>query len=284
MKKNCLIGLLVFVAVMIGTHIAEAKSGKRVIFSVVPVHAPEKIWQLYYPVVEYLNKNTPINWEFRLYTSHEALEEGVCKGDVHIILTGPFLAYRVYKGCGAKPILLALNDEGKVSMKILLITMDPEIKALKDLKGKKVGLFKPITAAYIVTKAMLEKEGLNEQNTQFIVFQGLDRLIEAMMAGTVSAIGLRDNVLVLLKGHNYREIKVSEPIPGFVFMASTNAPETVKTIFIRSMLKLKPLSNKGHELLMQGWDETIKYGFINPTGDYLQLLERNNMMYGRHIK
>lgn len=81
------------------------------------------------------------------------------------------IAHLAYERYSVSLLLVALNEDGKGTFKVLVVSADPEIKTLKDLKGHKIGLYKPKTMTHMVTKKLLDDEGLNESNAEFLIFQ-----------------------------------------------------------------------------------------------------------------
>lgn len=273
---------LVFIAFLTNLFTLNASSEEKIYISVAPFHAPEKIWHLYSPLVNYLNKNTDIKWELKIYSNHDAIKEALCSNELSIALFGPILSHRAYQKCGASPLIAALNEDGKVNFKIAIVSVDQKIRSLKDLKGHKVGLFKPKTVANWVTKKMLDDEGLNEGNVEFIVFQSLERILNAILTGSIKAGGIKEMNLKTFKKFNFNILKISDPLPGFVFMTSPKISDDVRKKFTNALLKLDPLKNKIDMATVEKWDEVIKYGFSLPPKDYMQEVEKFYILYNKY--
>ncbi len=275
---------LVFIGFLTNLFILNAYSEEKTYISVVPSESPEKIWHHYSPFVDYINKNTDIKWELKNYPNHDALKKALCSNEISIALFGPILAYKAYQECGAFPLIAALNENGKANFKVAIVSVDPKIRSLKDLKGHKIGLFKPVTAVNWVTRKMLDDEGLNESNVKFLLFQSIERIFNEILTGSIKAGGIRDINLKTYKGFNLNVLKISDPIPGFVFMASPNTPYDVRKKFTNALLRLKPLENKKDMLIVKSWDELIKYGFSLPPKDYMKEVENLYILYNKYIK
>ena len=80
---------------------------------IVPFYAPEKIWNLYTPLIEHLNKTTGYRWELKLYHDHDAIVGGICKGEVTVAFLGPVPFGRAQEQCRTWPLLVALGIDGK---------------------------------------------------------------------------------------------------------------------------------------------------------------------------
>lgn len=253
-------------------------------FAVVPVQPPERIWRMYSPLVDYLNKHTKIKWELRLFKNHKEMVDALCNNELSVAFIGPMFAYKLLKNCHVDLLLMALNEQSEVNLRIKLVTADKHIKSVKDLKGHRIGIFKPNTAAHAVTKKMLEDEGINEGNTQFVIYQSLERILDDIMVGSIKAGGVRETILKSYKDFNFKIIKTSELLPGFVFVASEKTPESIKKSFKSALLKLNPKKNPKDKALLDSWDELVKYGFSLPTSQYIADITRYNASYGRYIE
>ncbi len=271
--------ILMIASSLLTTSIYDVSAKERAYISIAPFYAPEKIWRLYSPLIDYLNKSTNIHWELKVYPSHEAIERAVCNNDLSIALLGPLFVYRTHKECGAEMLLAALDETGKENLKIVIVSADKRVRSIKDLVGQRIGLFKPYTAAHGVTKKMLFDEGVTEANTKFVVYQNLERLIDDVMTGAIKAGGVRESSLKGYKNFSFNHIKASGPLPNFFFVASPDTSEGIKKTFVKTMLRLKPLSNERDKRLVQNWDEVVKYGYALPPKDCLQELEGYYLLY-----
>ena len=133
----------------------------RAYIGIVPYYSPEKIWKLFTPFIDYLNKETNhIKWELRLYHKPKDVIDGLCTGEIDIALFGPIPAAQSYEKCKAKPILVSLGSDGKPSYRGVIITNDQNINSLKDLKGKRFAFLKALLFHILWQDICLKKRGL----------------------------------------------------------------------------------------------------------------------------
>jgi ABC-type nitrate/sulfonate/bicarbonate transport system substrate-binding protein len=110
--------------------------------------------------------------------------QAMIAGSFQFSMAGTMGLVSVAKGGVPLKVILATND--KVLSWIL---SKPELKALKDLKGKRVGVSGVTSATTIMAKQVLAKHGLNvERDLSFINTGGTGNSIRALMAGAVDAI------------------------------------------------------------------------------------------------
>lgn len=279
-----LLGLLFLAGFTLIFDTEDVLAHETATFAVIPVQSPERIWLMYSPLVEYLNKHTNIRWELRLLKGPKEMFDALCNNELSVGFIGPMFVYKLLKDCRVELLLLALNEQGEVNFRIKLVTADRDVKSVKDLIGQKIGIFKPNTAAYAVIKKMLEEEGINEGNAQFVIYQSLERILDDVVVKSIKAGGVRDTILDSYKNFNFTAIKVSEPLPGFVFVASAKTPEHVKKSFKSALLKLNPKKNPKDKVLLDRWDKLVKYGFILPTSEYISDIKRYFNLYGQYIE
>ncbi|MBT0664633.1 PhnD/SsuA/transferrin family substrate-binding protein [Geobacter pelophilus] len=246
----------------------EADS-KHYTFAVIPYYTPEKIWKLFTPFVDYLNKTTGQSWKLQLYNNHEEFVEDMCNGKISIALAGPVPLGRAYNKCGVKPMLVALGKSGKPSYHSVLITNDPEVRSISDLKGRKIGLFKGSTAAHILPVKMLKSSGVRLSETKPVFLESQDRIVSALMAGELSAGGMKEALYQRLGKANLRVLATSEEVPNFALAALPSLPAKVREKVVAELRMIKPLANANHAELVKNWDDEVKNGFTEPGKDFL---------------
>jgi ABC-type phosphate/phosphonate transport system substrate-binding protein len=280
-KKIAVVFLLITLIIF---YLFDEVYSAEVSISIAPFHAPEKIWHLYNPFIEYLNKNTNIKWQLKIYPTHEEIKKALCNGEIAIALFGPVLAYQANKDCNAEPLILVLNEDGKPNFSIYIVTADKNIKSVKQLKGLKIGLFKPATAADLVSRKLLDEEGINEENSKFIVYQNLERIVNDIMTDEIKAGSIRNFNYISFKHLAFQILKKSEPLPGFAFMSLPTIDPKIKKQFINALLKLNSLEKNKLRKITSGWDETIKYGFSFPDESFLKEVEKFIATYEKYKK
>ncbi len=265
---------LVMVIAVSASAVAEQKpaqkkeQGSEYTLTVIPYYAPDKLWVKFAPLVEYLRKTTNRPWELKLYPSHDMTIDALCSGDVSFALLGPVPAARSIEKCGVVTAVVAINADGNPYFHSVIVTADPSIASLAHLKDRKFGLFKGSTVAHIVPIRMLRSAGLGKHDIKPVFFEGQDRIMNALIAGEVSAAGMKDTLYKRFQESRLRVLIRSEPLPNFAFTAGPNISSSTKELFARALLRLKPGKNEPDRKLMQEWDDEIKNGFMPPTPSY----------------
>lgn len=263
---------------------SSARSAGTEYIGIIPFYAPEKIWKLYTPLIDYLNKTTDITWALKIYHNHEETIDAVCKGEISVAFLGPVPFSRAQKTCGVRPLLTALDSEGKTTYRSVLITGDFVVMSLRDLKGKDFGFFEGSTAADVLPRKMLEDEGITIDMINPVFFKGQDQIMEALMKREIAAAGVKETLYRKFKGERLKVLKISEPVPNFVFCASPLLRSKTEKQFVKALLKVKPLSRPSYRKIVQEWDDEIRNGFVRPSGNYAEEALRVLDLFQKHNK
>ncbi len=232
--------------------------------TVTPYYGPEKLWAKFSPFVEYLRKATGKPWELKLYPTHDATIDAICKGEVSVAIFGPVPLGRSIEKCGVGTVAVAIGMNKTLFYHSVIVTIDPSIASLSQLKGKSIGLFKGSTAAHVVPLKMLSAAGLKKGDINPVFFEGQDKIMNALLNGEVNAAGMKDVLFNRFSDSRLRVLKTSEPLPNFAFATTPKLSSNTKKLIVKTLLGLKPQKNKDHRRLMQDWDDEIKNGFVAP--------------------
>ena len=246
---------------------------------VIPFYGPEKIWALYSPFVDYLNRTSGVSWELKLYHNHESLIEDLCSGRLSIALLGPAPLGRAKKKCSVDPLIVALGPDRKPFYRSILLTGDFSVRSLSDLKGKPVAFFKNSTASHVLPAKMLRDAGLRPDQVRPVFFESQGSIMDALQRGEVSAGGVKEALYKRFKKSRLRVLKSSDQLPNFAFCALPSLDARAKKTFSGLLLALSPHANKKDRELMRHWDDEIRNGFIKPPGTYLRDVEQVNRYY-----
>lgn len=263
---------------------SPAFSGDTQYIGIIPFYAPEKIWTLYAPFIDYLNAATEIKWALKLYPNHNAIIEDICKGEISFSFLGPVPFGRAYEKCRVKPLLVAMGKDGKPSYTAIIITNDNALGSLGSVRGRKIGFFEGSTAAYVMPRKMLEEAGIDLEMIRPVFLKGQDKLIEALLKREIDAAGVKESLFEKFRDSGLKVLKISEPMPNFVFCSSPSLRQNVEKIFVEALLKVRPLTNPDHRKIVDKWDEEIKHGFIVPPKTFVDDAVRLSNLFKKYEK
>lgn len=248
----------------------EAPKAPTRTLAVVPFYAPEVMWQLNAPLVEYLSRRTGEPWTLLLPASHEALDEAVCSGQVDVALLGPIPLARLNRRCGVLPFLVPLTREGTPVYHSVLLTASPEITDVAGVRGKEVAFFKGSTAAHVLPVKMLADAGLEPGDYRPLFLESQDRVMAALLAGKASAGGVKSALYRRFqKEPALRVLATSQPLPNFSFCTLPSTPPTMRKRFADALLLLAPRQRPRDARRVEGWDDELRNGFAVPPPGFL---------------
>lgn len=245
---------------------------------ILPYYAPDKIWHFYRPFISYLNKETGLKWELKLYHSYDAIIDGICKNEVSIAYLGPVPFGLASERCIIRPLLVVLGADGKPFYKSIIFTGNRDINSLKELQGKTFAFGdKDSTSSTIVPRKMLEDEGITINMIKPLFLKSHEKIIEAVARNKAIAGAVKVSVFKKFEGLGFKILKVSEPIPHHCF-CTVNINTDREKKFINALIKLNPSRNPSDRNIIKNWDPELKYGFTIPPDDYTTwILELRNL-------
>jgi phosphonate transport system substrate-binding protein len=137
-----------------------ATAGREYVFAIHPLHNPVRLFEVYGPLIEYLNRNIP-GTTFRLEASrnYEEFENKLYSRQFDFALPNP---YQTLNSLGhGYHVIAKMGDDYKFTG-IILVRRDSGIKKVTDLKGKKVSYpARTALAATMMPQYYLQTHGLD---------------------------------------------------------------------------------------------------------------------------
>jgi phosphonate transport system substrate-binding protein len=288
-KKRVIIAILSFFAYFFLFTFFPVFSKQAVPFGFCPKYNPRIMYQLYQPFINYLNENTPYQFEIKLSRIYQDTIDGLGRGEIVIASCGPVSYIKAREKYDVKPIARALSKDGKPYYQgIIIVRRDSPIQTLPDLKGKSFAFGQAwSTASHILPEYYLLKSNIHLRDlSNYSFLRHHDSVANAVLKGEFDAGAVKDVIAYKYEPKGLRFIHRSEPIPTVPVVARADAPtEMVKSVK-DALLKLDP-KNPEHLKWMAQWDEEFKYGFTeasdsdyNPIRKILRLVERESKVKG----
>lgn len=246
----------------------EAKENK-IYIGILPYYAPDKIWHFYRPFISYLNKETGLKWDLKLYHSYDAMVEGICSNEVSIAYLGPVPLGLAREMCKVRPLLVVLGADGKPFYNSIIFTGNKGINSLKDLRGKAFAFGdRNSTSSTVVPRKMLGDEGITMNMIKPLFMKSHEKIIEAVAKNKAIAGATKVSVFEKFREMGFKILKVSEPIPHHCF-CTVNINTDMEKKFINALIKLNPSRNPSDRNIIRNWDPELQHGFTIPPDDYI---------------
>lgn len=133
---------------------------KEYVFAVHPLHNPVRLFEVYGPMIEYLNRTTPDS-VFRLEASrnYEEFEKKLYTRKFDFALPNPYQTLNSLRY--GYHVIAKMGDDSNFTG-IILVRRDAGIKSVADLRGKKVSYPAPTAlAATMLPQYFLQTHGLD---------------------------------------------------------------------------------------------------------------------------
>jgi len=174
-------------AAAVGFAQAQAPSVLKV--SAIPDEAPTELQRKFAPLGKYLEEQTGMKVEFVPVTDYAAVVESLATGRLDMAWLGGFTFVQAKHRTNGKviPIVQRQEDAAFISR---FITAQPDIKSLKDLKGKTFAFGAPSsTSGHLMPRYFLLQEGIDpEKDFKRIAFSGAhDATAAFVQSGRVDA-------------------------------------------------------------------------------------------------
>jgi len=289
-KKRYIFGLLfILISYFFFSLSPPAYSNQIIPFGFCPKYNPRIMYQLYQPFIDYLNESTPYKFEIKLSRVYEDTIERLGSGEIVIASCGPVSYLKAKEKYGVKPILRALNKDGKPYYRgMIIVRRDSPLQDLKDLKGKSFAFGQAwSTASHILPEYYLLKANIRLKDLKHYSFlRHHDSVVNAVLKGEFDAGAVKDIVAYKYQKEGLRFIFSTDPITTVPIVVRKDAPAEMVQSVRAALLKLDP-QNPIHQKKMAQWDEEFKYGFTEVTdSDYdsikriLQAVEKEHGMKG----
>lgn len=249
-------------------------AGPTKTLAVIPYYGPEKMWQLFSPLVEYLRRETGEPWELKLFPNHRETLAAVCGGKVDVTLLGPVPLGEAYETCGAAPFLVPLGKDGLPAYHSMLVTSDLSVTSVAQLRGKKIGFLRGSTAAHTLPLKMLRDAGLGPGSYEAVFLPSQDKMMTALLDGAITGAGFKEALFRRFEREHLRLLRTSDPVPNFAFAALPSQPPAFREKFVAALTRLRPRERAGDAAVVKAWDDEVRNGFVLPAADFLPAVRR----------
>ncbi len=247
---------------------AEKVYKDTVYIGVISRFTPEKIYEGYQPIMDYLSEKSDYLFELKLSSSYQHTLRQLNNGEVTAAFFGSYIFVKEING-GLKAVLKPLNENGNPFFRsALIVKEDSDIYSVKDLAGKRVALPSPEAfSGNWLQKIKLKEFKLSDLSLQEIKhFNYHNSVVRQILMGNFDAGVVKDRVAKEYSGKGIRVVAYSEPIPGSpIVVSSKSEKEKVQTL-------VKILLSAKNSPEIKTWDPEFSYGFVEAKNeDYLQL-------------
>lgn len=229
---------------------------------VVSRFAPNIIYRLYQPIMDYLNTNGEYRYELVLSDSYPDAARRLSEGEVEGSFLGAWMCNRLPQGSGLEPVLVPVNAEGQMWFHAALVTAEgSDIENISDLAGRRVA----VPSAQAFSGNWLQQSGLARAR---LTVAELDTLLHFRYHETVvwevlrkefDAGVVKQSLARRYQSRGLRTVALSPGFPGPPLVVRRERGEAVEEL-VRLLLALDPRDPDDRQL-MQAWTPEFAFGF-----------------------
>jgi phosphonate transport system substrate-binding protein len=237
--------IVTLAALAAATSVMPASAQQPIRFAVTDVEGMESLQRDFGPFKQILEKYSGLKIEFFAVPGRTAAVEAMAAKQLDFVLTGP-AEYVVFRArTSAQPVVGWTRPD--YFSQVVVLTDGP-VKALADLKGKKVS-FGEIgsTSQHLGAAQILMDAGLTYGRDYEAVFVKRNVAVEALKRGDIGAIGLNLTHLQLMRRANadlaMRVLGRGRDLPDDLILAASTVPAPIVSKMRETFL------SKGNELM-----------------------------------
>lgn len=254
--SRTLLAFLTIATIGIGS-IATAQAQAVFKVTAIPDESPTELTRKAGPLVKYLEKVLGVKVEYIPVSDYAASVEALVNQQVDLAWFGGFTFVQANIRSGGKVIPLVQRVED-TKFQSIFITASPDIKELKDLKGKTLSFGSPSsTSGHLMPRSFLLAAGVNPDNDlKRVAFSGAhDATIAAVASGKVDAGALNISVwekFVADKKVDPTKVRAFYTTPTYFdynWTVHSAMPEAKRKLLTDAFLALSPDTAEGKEIL-----------------------------------
>lgn len=273
-KLTVTIVTLVLLA-LLSPRASQTLEKPRVGFCVNLVNSPLAMYKRYQPLMDYLTKHTPYQFELVLSRNNREALQSFNKGKARLAWLDDLAFTEAHEKYRAIPILKPLNSDGEpIVRSVVIVPAKSSIRSIKDLRGKRV-VFGPNHSATgnLFPRILLWRNGIELSDLlSYKNVRNSAEVIKAVLTGTGDAGAVVDTVADKYTHLGLRILARSEPFPSSPILARSDESEAFINAVSSALLALDR-NNPQHEQQMNKWDPSLRYGFTRAQlTDYQQMI------------
>lgn len=256
-----------------------AEKKKTITFGVIPRFNPHVMYEYYQPLMDYLTRKTPYNFQLRVGRTYMETIENLGKGGTDVAYLGGTTFALARHRFKTRALVKPRNPEGKSTYRsCIVVREDSPIKTLRDLKGKSLALgAKRSTTGSLIPSYLLVEAGIPMNALKELKhFPHHEYVAKAVLKGTCDAGAVKDVVAWKYSGKGLRVIAASEELPNAPIAAGPSLPKEAEEALVRTLLEIDAESPEGRALLAD-WSPELRHGFVPARDEDYTFLYRKIM-------
>lgn len=256
-------GLLLLGTLLHGENASSAE--KPVVhFGVSLRYHPITMYERYQPMMDYLTRTTPYNFQLRISRDYKETITFLMNGTTDVASIGDGGLMKAILLSGAVPILKPLNAEGRPYYRsCAIVPADSPIRSLQDLRGKKLAFgYHHSTTGNLIPRVMLLKNGIKLSDLGSVTnLKHHSDVARAVLKGERDAGFVKEPTAIRFRKSGLRVLAYSEELPSIPLIVRPDAPKDLVKAITTALVSLDR-GNPEHRKIMEHWDVEYQNGFV----------------------
>ncbi len=244
-------------------------------FGVIPRYNPMIMYQNYQPIMDYLTRTTPYQFELKLARDYPQVVEDLRTGVTQVASLGDVTFAAASQGFGAMPILRPRNASGDPDyFSFIVVRRESAISSVMQLRGKSFAFGNVhSTSGNLIPRYLLFQQGIKlDDLSHYVNLPTHTDVARAVLKGQYDAGAVKDVVANRYRKSGLKIIGRSEPIPAVPIVVRQDAPQELIDALNKALLAINP-EDPQHRQMLEHWDPEFRNGFVPAsTEDYRPIL------------
>lgn len=244
---------------------AMAAGERPIVIAPLPMVKSEILLKEYQPLLDYLEAETGHPFRLAYYADYAALLKNIAAGRVDIAFLGPLPYVELRrKNSRIRPIVRFLDAEGEERYTCSLFTsLRHTVGAVGELEGKSIALTQKLsTCGYLAMEHLLSRHGTSLERNRYEFTGSHTNAIFGVVVGDFDAGGARTSIVDAYRHLGLTVLAQTEPLPGFLWVASESLGDALYGRVKRAILRLDPLHHPEDAEITRHWRTNIRYGAV----------------------
>jgi phosphonate transport system substrate-binding protein len=254
--------LLILISLL---YLSLAAEERPLTIAPLPMVKSEILLKEYQPLLDYLEAETGHPFRLVYYADYAALLKNIAEGKVDLAFLGP-LPYVELRRTNSRirPIARFLNARGDDRYTCSLFTsVRHSVGAIEDLEGKSIALTQRLsTCGYLAMEHLLSRHSRSLEHNHYEFTGSHTNAIFGVVVGDFDAGGAKTSIVDAYRHLGLKELAQTEPLPGFLWVASESLSDTLYARVKQAILRLEPLQNPEDAEITRHWRSNIRYGAV----------------------
>ncbi len=236
-------------------------------YAYLPQYAHTVSYERHHLVVEYLSRATGVRFRQVFPDTFDEHMNMVGRGLVDITFSNPYIYVKIADRYGAQAFARIVEAKGKENFRgqIICRADNPQIKSLKDLKGKRLVAVDPTSAGgFLYPWGLILEHGVGKEDLAEIAFAPgpggkQEKVVMAVLSGKYDVGTIREGTLDIMADkidlNQVRVLAYSRWYPGWVYAARRGLDPAIVDKIKQALLALN-MDNADHATILK------KAGFI----------------------